>query len=203
MSLMSLISNSSTASTTTSSSSNVAASIKAMLESKSTAAATTTATASSASSSGVNISPAAKIAAAEVADNKKDFAALTKDVRAALDEQKASTPDLSEMSGRALAAIALNKGGDFSGREVAAAKAELRERTRDQFSATVGGSATLSGLAAYNQQLVSQYDAMSAEEREALGWTDKVRTNAEAFVSASTTTTSLFDQLDGTDDSAF
>ena len=209
MSLMSLITSGYSSSTTgssastsasTSASATTAAALQALIASKSGATAAAGATGSA---SGVSISLAAKIAAAEATDNAKDFSKLTSDVRATLDAQYAadktagkasSTPDIAEYSGRALAAMALNRGGDFSGKEVAAAKAELRERTREQFTSAVGGSNMLSSLATYNQQLVSKYDAMSSEEREALGWTDKVRASAASFVGTSSQP-SLFDQL--------
>lgn len=202
MSLMSLISTGlsqslgqSSGSSATSASDGVTLALQKLIASKGGG---TTAT----SSNGVNISASAKIAAAEAADNAKDFATLTSDVRATLDAQYkdgGKTPDLSEMSGRALAAIALNRGKDFSTKEVAAAKAELGARTRNEFTASIGGSATMSGLAAYNQMLVSQYDSMSTEEREALGWTDKVRASAASFV-GSNGQASLFDQLGNIDD---
>jgi hypothetical protein len=203
MSLMSLITTgSSQTSSSSSASASTAAAIKAAIAA-STASTTTTTSSGSGSGNGVTISAAAKIAAAEVTDNAKDFATLTGDVRKTLDAQYAadktagktsSTPDIGEFSGRALAAVALNRDGDFSSKEVAAAKAELRTRTREQFSSLVGNSMSLGGMAAYNQQLVSQYDSMSSEEREALGWTDKIRSSAASFVGTSSQP-SLFDQL--------
>jgi len=207
MSLTSLITNGTSQTTMTAragsstASDGVSAAIQKLMAAK--AASIAAAGGSAAASNGVTISAAAQIAAAEAADNKKDFATVTKDVRATLDAQYAadkkagktsSTPDLSEVSGRALAAIALDKGGDFTSAEVRAAKGELRERTREQFSATLSGSSASSAIAAYNQQLVSQYDSMSIEEREALGWTDKVRDSAASFVGTDSAP-SLFDQL--------
>lgn len=163
-------------------------------------------TASTTGSNGVSISPAAMIAAAEQADNKKDFTALSSEVRSTLDGQYAAakaaktTPraDLSQLSGRALAAIILNKTANFSGSEIAAAKQELGNRTRAEFASATSGGTSLSALGAYNQQIVSQYDAMTQEERDARGWTDKLRSSAAAFTTAMAgngATSSLFDLL--------
>ncbi len=82
------------------------------------------------------ISPAARRASAQIADAKKDFTALAKEVRATLDAQyksagKTATPKLDELSGRALAAVALNQSGGFSRTEVSAAKAALQSRDRE------------------------------------------------------------------------
>ena len=99
------------------------------------------------------------------------------------------------MSGRALATIILNRISDFSRAEIAAAKQELNSRSRQDFTA-LAGSGALGGLGAYNQQLMSRYDAMSPEEREARGWTAAMRDSAGAFVTATTQSgSSLFELL--------
>ena len=154
------------------------------------AAATTGTTKSDAAT----ISAAAKIAAAEKADNAKDFGALTADVRATLDKQyaadkaagaKIAKPDLSAFSGRALAAMALNRDGDFSRREVAAARIELRGRDRQALVGATSGGFNTNALAAYSRQMVATYDGISSEEREALGWRGRTRASAAAFVQRS------------------
>lgn len=161
----------------------------------------------STSAMGLSISNAAKIAAAEAADNKKDFAALSQQVRQTLDAQYAAeeanktsdAPDLSLMSGRALAAVLLNRNGDFSSREMALAKKELNERARIELAETLKSGNAMNALVKYNQQLVADYDGMTQEEREARGWTDKTRSTAEAFitmVNGTDTTPSLFDLLE-------
>jgi len=169
-------------------------------------AATTAAGADSAS-----ISISAKIAAAEKSDNGKDFTTLSNGVRSTLDAGYAaakaagtsSTPDLSEISGRALAAIILNKTNAFSGSERSAARTELRQRTRDEFTTALSSGSGLTALTSYNQLLVSEYDAISPEEREARGWTSTLRSSAENFVSgtsgSATGNSSLFDLLNADD----
>jgi len=161
---------------------------------------------SSSPSSGVSISHAAKIAAAEQADNARDFTALSQAVRQTLDTQYAadeankagSAPDLGLMSGRALAAIALNKTGGFSTREMALAKKELNERVRVELAEALKSGNAMDALVSYNQQLVADYDGMTQEERDARGWTDKTRSTAEAFITTvqgTENTPSLFDLL--------
>jgi hypothetical protein len=194
--------------------SSVTATTQAALDAAAKAATTTTPGATT--GSGVSISIAAKIAAAEKTDNAKDFTALAKDVRSTLDAQYAAAKtagqgsgsgaraDLSEASGRALAAIILDKTGQFSGTEIAAAKVELKTRGTSDFSSAMRGGSAMTGLAAYNRQLVSNYDSMSQEERDARGWTAGLRSGAEAFVDATSTgaggTSSLFELINDTDD---
>lgn len=163
-------------------------------------------------SSGVSISLAARIAAAEQADNAKDFTVLSQNMRSALDAQYAAAstngtstkPDLTEMSGRALAAIALNKTGAFSRPEMAAAKNELNQRTREELTSAFKSGNALDALVSYNAQLMTDYDGMSQEERDARGWTADIRASAEAFVTTvngSDTAPSLFDLLASDDNS--
>ncbi|TZG24660.1 hypothetical protein [Sphingomonas montanisoli] len=155
------------------------------------------------SPNGVTISAAAKAAAADVADNAKEFATVGKETRVALDAAKKAGKgaDLSELSGRALAAMVLDKSDQFSAGERAAAKKQLNQRTRNDFMSTVGSSASLTSLANYNQLMISDYDSMSVEEREVRGWTAQTRSQAAAFVAtaSNTSTSSLFDLLNQQD----
>lgn len=114
----------------------------------------------------------------------RDFAAVAKDARALMDSLKkaagtahADTLDLSKVDGRALAAMALNEGNGFDPDETRAAKQELRARSRaDLIDSMDNGS----DPRALSLGIVSQYAAMSAEERAALGWTGAVQANAVA-----------------------
>jgi hypothetical protein len=157
-------------------------------------------------SSGVSISIDAIRAAAEKADNGKDFATLSQEIRTTLDSQYAAAraaganpaPDLNAMSGRALSAIALNKTGAFSHSEMLAARTELRQRALDELTTALKSGNALDALTAYNEQLMTDYDGMSQEERDARGWTADVRASAEKFVTAvkgNDGTPSLFDML--------
>ncbi|WP_070157487.1 hypothetical protein [Sphingobium phenoxybenzoativorans] len=178
-----------------------AAAQKALATAKEAASTASSGTQTASSQSDVSISPEALAAAQAKEDNAKDFAALSAQVRAALDAQYAkanatgnatvergSAPDLSALSGRAVAAIALNRTGAFSRAEVQAAKAEMRSRIQEDFAnAALSSGGSSGGIAAYSSQLVSQYDAMSDEEREARDWTDSTRASASAFALKATT----------------
>lgn len=142
-------------------------------------------------------------AAAEKADNAKDFSTLSDEVRATLDAQyktaeaagtKNPQPDLSAMTGRALAAIALNRTGTFSRGEVFAAKSALDQQTRAEFMDAMSNGTSIAAIGSYGAALVSEYDSMSPEEREARGWTESFRNVAQTSSSAGSS--SLFDMID-------
>ena len=181
--------------------SKLTASAQATIDAATKDGESTTSTTSS-PSSGVSISNAAKIAAAEQADNAKDFTTLSQQGWQALDAQYAAdeanktsnAPDFT----LALAAIALNKTGAFSKTEMALAKRELNERARVELADALKSGNAMDALVSYNQQLVSDYDGMTPEERDARGWTDKTRSSAEAFITTvkgTENTPSLFDLL--------
>lgn len=160
---------------------------------------TTATTIQNTSGTQVTISAAALAAATAKEDNDKDASVLAKEVRAALDAQYAKgtakgSADMSEFSGRALAIVALNKEGQFSASESRAAKEALREDTRQSFVSAMGSGDAYSMIANYSKQLASQYDSMSAEEREARGWSEDFR-NTNADFATNFTMPSLFDQI--------
>jgi len=163
--------------------------------------ATDTSTAAS-SDSGVSISANAQAAASEADDNQKNFADLAKEVRASLDtlyaaEKAAGKPqaaNFANLSGRALSAVVLNQGNQFTPAEQHQAKAALDQQTRAAFVSATQGGMSMSSLSSYSQSLVAQYDSMSPEERQARGWTPSFRDNAAKVVSEGSL--SLFDQID-------
>lgn len=133
-----------------------------------------------------------RLAAGETGE-LRDIAAVGSDARATLDAQYAaggSQPDLAEFDSRSLAAIAINTGSDFSADEVRAAKSEMRSRT---------GAAVLAALkqsdaadpAAFAQNVISLYGAMSSEERAAAGWSDNLYAAAVASYQSASKMTSL------------
>ena len=118
-----------------------------------------------------------------VAAYLKDVGGVASDVRTVLDKQYASatgegmatdensgTIDFSKFDGRSLAAVALNKCDQFSEHEIAQAADEVRTRNRDSVSSTYAG-AKGSDSSAFGKSLITQYAAMSDEERQAAGWT--------------------------------
>lgn len=173
----------------------------AKLEGRGSGAADTVATSDGGEDNGVNISPDAQAAAAEADDNQKDFGALADEIRSSLDtlyaaEATAGKPrsaNFANLSGRALSAVVLNQGNQFTPAEQRQAKAALDQQTREDFAAATQSGMSMSSLASYSQGLVSQYDAMSPEERQARGWTESFRDNAAKVVSQGSL--SLFDQI--------
>jgi len=121
--------------------------------------------------SSVQITLQARRIAAEKEDADKSTAALAEALRWALDAAYAvagerHSADLTALSGRALAVMALNEAAEFSRAESAAAKMELRGRDRQAVLAQIAeGGLTASSLAAYLNQSVSARATMSAEER--------------------------------------
>jgi hypothetical protein len=113
----------------------------------------------------------------------RDIGKVASDVRAVLDKQYASATkdgmatgpddgeiDFSKFDDRSLAAVALNKGDQFSEHEVAQAAAEVKARNRDSVSSAYA-STKGSDPSAFGKNLITQYAAMSDEERQAAGWT--------------------------------
>ena len=163
--------------------------------------ATATLPAGTGGDNGVSISPDAQAAAAEADDNKRDFTDLANEIRSSLDtlyaaEKEAGKPqsaNFANLSGRALSAVVLNQGKQFTPAEQRQAKTALDQQTRDAFKTAVQSGMSMSSLSSYSQSLVTQYDAMSPEERQARGWTESFRDNAAKVVSQGSL--SLFDQM--------
>jgi hypothetical protein len=113
----------------------------------------------------------------------RDIGKVASDVRTVLDKQYASatgegmavspddgTIDFSKFDDRSLAAVALNKGDQFSEHEIAQAAAEVKTRSRDSVSSAYK-STQGADSSAFGKNLLTQYAAMSDEERQAAGWT--------------------------------
>ncbi|WP_189338321.1 hypothetical protein [Sphingobium sp. SCG-1] len=149
------------------------------------------------SADSATISASGLLAQANQADRAKEFGALAQETRAALDKQYASgkkDAEVNALSGRALASIVLNEGGKFSHEEQAAARSEMKARERDVLTSALSSGMSVATLASYGKTLAENYDAKSPEERRVLGYTPQTRLNAARM--ASTSSTSLFDQLD-------
>ena len=116
----------------------------------------------------------------------RDINAVASDVRAVLDKQYATASqdgagispqsgeiDFSKFDSRSLAAVALNKGDQFSEHEIAQAAAAVTERNHASVTSAYAKSQGADG-SAFGKSLITQYTAMSAEERDAAGWTPAV-----------------------------
>lgn len=185
--------------TSSTSQTDASATVQAALQ-KLAAQTETKAASSSSSGTQVNISQAALAAANAKADNEKDASVVLTETRAALDAQYADgtakgSADLSKLSGRALALMALNKDGTFSAAESRAAKNALKEDTRSSFMSAMSGGLDASSIASFSTQIAAQFDDMSPEEREARGWSEQFRNASADFSTKINDMPSLFDQI--------
>lgn len=81
--------------------------------------------------------------------------------------------DLSSFDSRSLSAIVLNQDDTFSSDEVASANALLRSKGGAALIAGYQSAAKSSDPTAFSQNIIGIYSALSAEERQALGWSDQ------------------------------
>lgn len=139
----------------------------------------------------------------------RDFGKVASDVRAALDKQYALAvaPDAAkdDSSGeidfrrfddRSLSAVVLNKDDQFSSHEIAQARAEIR--LRDSAAIKAGYQSTSDADAGgFGKAMITRYAGMTAEEREAAGWTPAVYDKMVALQSARDKLAEMFN-ADGT-----
>ena len=115
----------------------------------------------------------------------RDFGKVAGDVRAALDKQYALAVapgaatdgesgeiDFRRFDDRSLSAIALNKDEQFSTHEIAQARAEIR--ARDSAAIKASYQSTSQDEGGFGKAMITRYAGMTAEEREAGGWTPAV-----------------------------
>jgi hypothetical protein len=134
----------------------------------------------------------------------RDIEKVASDVRSVLDKQYATATgdgmavspddgkiDFSKFDDRSLAAVALNKGDQFSEHEIAQAAAEVKARSRDSVSNTYK-STQGSDASAFGKSLITQYAAMSDEERQAAGWTPALYDKMVSLQNLSDKLASLF-----------
>ena len=134
----------------------------------------------------------------------RDIEKVATDVRSVLDRQyalavgegMATGPDdgeidFSKFDDRSLAAVALNKGEQFSDHEVAQAASEIRTRNRDSVSSAFRSSKGADS-SAFGKSLITQYAAMSDEERQAVGWTPALYDKMVAMQNLSEQLASMF-----------
>lgn len=142
----------------------------------------------------------------------RDFGKVAADVRTALDKQYtlATAPtdakdgtsgdiDFSRYDDRSLSAIALNQDDQFSGHEIAQAKAQIR--TRDSDAIKQSYQSTADDPSGFGKALITRYAGMTTEERAASGWTPAVYDKIVQLQNASDKLASMFN-ADGTTASA-
>lgn len=116
----------------------------------------------------------------------RDFGKVATDVRAVLDKQYAAATgdtaakgpdsgdiDFSRFDDRSLAAVSLNRDGQFSDHEVRQAVSEIRARDHQSVMSSYKSS---DGAAAsdFGKSIITRYASMTSEEREASGWTPEL-----------------------------
>ncbi|MBO9587354.1 hypothetical protein [Devosia sp.] len=141
----------------------------------------------------------------------QSMATLATNARAALDKRyeeihatgripsfKPTSPsyvDLSGLSSRSLSAIVLDKEGQFTSQEVAAAKSQLRTKSSSVLMAGLKSASQSSDPTAFSQNVISAFSSLSAEERQAAGWSDQLYEAAVANYSTSNKLLEMFNQL--------
>lgn len=116
----------------------------------------------------------------------RDFGKVANDVRAVLDKQYATATgadaatgpdsgeiDFSKFDDRSLAAVSLNRDGQFSDHEIRQAVDEIRTRDHASVMASYKDSDG-ADASSFGKSLITRYAAMTSEEREASGWTPEL-----------------------------
>ncbi|KFL31902.1 hypothetical protein JP75_05725 [Devosia riboflavina] len=103
--------------------------------------------------------------------------------------------DLSGLSSRSLSAIVLDKEGQFTSQEVAAAKSQLRTKSSSVLMAGLKSASQSTDPTAFSQNVISAFSSLSAEERQAAGWSDQLYEAAVANYSTSNKLLEMFNQL--------
>jgi hypothetical protein len=116
----------------------------------------------------------------------RDFGKVASDVRAVLDKQYATAIgdgaatgpdsgeiDFSKFDARSLAAVSLNRDGQFSDHEVRQAVSEIRARDHESLLASYKDSDG-ADPSDFGKSMITRYAAMTTEEREASGWTPEL-----------------------------
>ncbi len=146
---------------------------------------------------------------------ERSFADVTSDARRSLDKQykaadaegkrlvfsgdpaRGKAVDLSGFGNRALSAISLNRDESFSSREVLAAKEELQTRVGKTVQDAFRSSGPTNDPTAFSKNLIAQYQTMSAEEREAAGFSPEYYVTLKQNFESSQAMSQLFAGLGG------
>lgn len=105
--------------------------------------------------------------------------------------------DMSAFDSRTLSSIALNTGNKFAAEESSAAKAALRNKSGAALLAGFQNAAKSSDPTAFSQNIISIYSSMSAEERQAAGWSDQFYQAAVESYTSTSKLTQMFAEAGG------
>jgi hypothetical protein len=140
-----------------------------------------------------------RLAAGET-DGLRDIIDVGSDARATLDAQYeagAATASYDDFDSRSLASVALNTSGDFTDAEVRTAKSEMRARSGAALLAGLKSAGSSTDPAAFAQNVISLYGAMSPEERAAAGWSDNLYQAAVSSYQSATKLASIIGSATG------
>ena len=142
--------------------------------------------------------------------HEQDFSSLADNARAALDQQIDAAAaqgkslnfskyqksgikvDFSDFSSRALSAIVLNKGDQFSTQEINAAQQEISSRGRQVLMSCISDAGASSSPTAMAENIISAYSSLSPEELQAVGWNDTLYQAALANYKSASYIASMF-----------
>ncbi len=105
--------------------------------------------------------------------------------------------DLSKFDSRTLSAIALNTGNKFAVEEAREAQAALRAKSGAALLAGFQNAAKSSDPTAFSQNIMAIFGSMSAEERQAAGWSDQFYQAAVASYVSTSKLTQMFAEAGG------
>lgn len=100
--------------------------------------------------------------------------------------------DMSGFSSRALSAMVLDKDGQFTAEETRAARSVLQARSGATLLAGFQSASKSGDPTAFSQNIISAFSSLSAEERQAIGWSDQLY---QAAMQSYVTTAKLMDMF--------
>lgn len=111
------------------------------------------------------------------------------------DAAPSNSVDLSGLSSRSLSAIVLNEGDQFTSQEIQAARSVLRTKSSAALMTGLKSASQSSDPTAFSQNVISAFSSLSAEERQAAGWSDQLYEAAVANYATSNKLLEMFNQL--------
>jgi hypothetical protein len=142
----------------------------------------------------------------------RPFSDVASDARTALDKQYAEAKangkilvfrqgysngqlaDFSKFDSRSISAIALNQDGKFSAQEMSSAKSELHARSGAALLACIKNT-TEGDPTGLSKNIISAFNSLSSEVREAAGWSPELYNAALANYESSAKMADMFKQL--------
>jgi hypothetical protein len=105
--------------------------------------------------------------------------------------------DVSAFSSRALSAMVLDSGGQFSTEEVNAARTVLKAKSGATLLAGFQSANKSGDPTAFSQNIISAFTSLSAEERQAVGWSEQLYQAAMQSYATTSKLMNMFTQATG------